>query len=542
MESSRPPWASLLLALAWTGTTLALSDTWSQVRLGAVSRPLLEAGEWWRLFSAAFVQPGWLGLGLALYSLVAVVLPLERKYGGRAVLGLAGMTAPVCGLVAAFLEPVQVVMLGPSVLLSLLGASVVGSDRRGVALAESIPAALFCGLLGVRGELNLAALAAGLAFGAGLGMVFAGTRRFWSSFSIVLLLSGAAAAQYGLSHPRMESYQPRTYTDPGRHYRFRFPSFLKEVEAGQHFVLLGPGFTLEAATMDEGRPIDVRAEAERMVARFAKGGGGVEVGRHEVIERSGRVWLTVDTRLDRVTGRMGFTSQGTRIYRLTLTSSARDAEQARTVLDQVMNSFDILDAAAPQASPTPLASDTAQGQYAQGSSLMAARKFAEAEQAFTKALKIDPDLAEAHLSRALARLALRKLEEALQDVDVAVERNPMDYRAVLLRGRVRAELKSYEKARQDFDRVLDLGSGNKALEVTAFRERAGVRLELGDEHGAEADLLAALEREPGDPEANYRLGTLLDRQGRDPRKPFAVFLQAAPGDPRAKEVRELLEK
>ena len=155
--------------------------------------------------------------------------------------------------------------------------------------------------------------------------------------------------------------------------------------------------------------------------------------------------------------------------------------------------------------------------FNRGRDLMKRRQFADAVQAFTKAVDIRPDSAQGYLSRGSAYQHLEQFDAAMRDYSRAIRLNPRmtnayigraqcyvhqqqdgpafdDFNqaialkpeaAVALHGRAWIYLrrKAYHKSLADFNESIRLSPNN----VPAYRGRATARRALGDEQGAQAD-------------------------------------------------------
>jgi membrane associated rhomboid family serine protease len=83
-------WLIAACTAMWLLTVQAGGSTRGEVLLafGAMSGPLVERGEWWRLFTSGFLHIGFLHLALNMWGVYALGVLLERYFGGWKVLGL----------------------------------------------------------------------------------------------------------------------------------------------------------------------------------------------------------------------------------------------------------------------------------------------------------------------------------------------------------------------------------------------------------------------------------------------------------------------
>ncbi|GMU52036.1 MAG: hypothetical protein AMXMBFR33_11820 [Candidatus Xenobia bacterium] len=497
------PWACLSLAslLAIMSLLAGQQSSFELLRAGAASRPLVEAGEAWRLLSAgSILTGGWVSLALAFYTLATLGLSLERAVGPWRLLAVFCLGSLLATGLALAWTPVRLVPTGVGALLALVTAELW---RRRRLAPEALPWLILALLLALRGSLAPASLAGGLA-----GLLPLGLRPAKILTGLLLVCQAVTLGQ-AVRHPSSQSYPIRTFETA--HFRFQHSSLLRR----QGSRLVGPGFTLEVESVDNGQQVDVGAQMARMAKRFATSGQELRDVQPEPVQAGGRTWLILGGTLGGVTSRIAFALAGTRVYRVSMTAAPEDAAEGESALQQALKSFEMPGAPPPEASPPPAVPAEAALQKAQA--LMASRSWKEAEAELTRAVELKPGWAEAHLARAMVRLAQDRPDGALADVEVSVEKNPMDPRALLLRGKILGQQKEYQRARADLDRVLELVSGQAAVEATALRERATLRLDAGDPAGAVQDLRRALELQPDQTELYARLAEALEKcgQGRE---------------------------
>ncbi len=487
------PWACLSLALLLLVTSLLSGQqtSFELLRSGAASRPLVEAGEVWRVISAGSVLTGgWVSLVLAFYTLATLGLSLERAVGPWRLLALYCLGSLLATGLALASSPIRLVPTAAGALLALVSAELW---RRRQLASEALPWLILVVILAFRGSLPAASLGGALA-----GLIPLSPRPAKVLAAVILICQGVALGE-AARHPSPESYPACTFETA--HFRFQHSSLLRR----QGSRLAGPGFTLEVDSVDNGQQVDVGAQMARLARRFAATGQELRNVQPEPLQAGGRTWLVLGGTLGGVTSRIAFAVAGTRVYRVTMTAAPEDALAGESALRQTLTSFEM--PGAPAAAPPETA-------LHKGQALMASRSWKEAESELTRAIELEPGSAEAHLARAMVRLAQDQPESALADVEVSVEQNPMDPRALLLRGKILTRQKAYQRARADLDRVLELVSGQAAMEATALRERAALRLEQGDPAGAVEDLRRALQLEPREAELYTRLAEALEKCGK----------------------------
>ena len=120
--------------------------------------------------------------------------------------------------------------------------------------------------------------------------------------------------------------------------------------------------------------------------------------------------------------------------------------------------------------------------------LLMQSRFAEGEAACAALIGVDATAAAGHSMRGAALAGLGRFDEAQVELDLSIELGRDDAVVHLWRGHVRMHRGALADARQDLDTAVALGAPPQALLM-----RAGVRLDLNDASGAEADAEAALQ-------------------------------------------------
>jgi len=130
---------------------------------------------------------------------------------------------------------------------------------------------------------------------------------------------------------------------------------------------------------------------------------------------------------------------------------------------------------------------SAQEWFQKGYSLLNSSKNKDAINAFTKAIKIDPQFAEAYVNRGGAYFNLRNYQQAIKEVTRAIEINPQDAKAYNLRGGAYLSLRSYRQAIEDLDKAIEIDPQF----ATAYLNRGVSYSKLGNEQQAIADFKIA---------------------------------------------------
>jgi len=117
-----------------------------------------------------------------------------------------------------------------------------------------------------------------------------------------------------------------------------------------------------------------------------------------------------------------------------------------------------------------------------------------AEAMLTMAIAMREDYFDAILLRGEIRLSVGNVTEAEEDCALLQSKVEDNEDILLLAAHIEIAKKEYQRAVDIYDKVLEVDP----FSVTALRERAVAKNELGDEDGAEADMKAASELEPKD--------------------------------------------
>ncbi len=144
--------------------------------------------------------------------------------------------------------------------------------------------------------------------------------------------------------------------------------------------------------------------------------------------------------------------------------------------------------------------------FNRGLALSRAGRLKDAEDAYDRALVLDPNLAEAAVDRALVELELNHLERAQTDLARAIELGRDDVVVLAALAETWARLGRHDEAERYFARLLE---GHQS--GTVVRVARGITRIRTDPTGAEADFKAALEHDPRNAQALYGMALLARR-------------------------------
>lgn len=150
-----------------------------------------------------------------------------------------------------------------------------------------------------------------------------------------------------------------------------------------------------------------------------------------------------------------------------------------------------------------LLADPFQDPFTQGVLRMQEGDWDSAFEAFSEAIRCNPEDGESYQQRSLAQLELGRTREALADAERAVRLAPDDSESYFARGLARLQARRYREAIGDLGRYLDeedirLSSGHSPSKALYFRGLAHAA--LGDLRQAVADYTTAISRWPNWPE------------------------------------------
>ena len=148
--------------------------------------------------------------------------------------------------------------------------------------------------------------------------------------------------------------------------------------------------------------------------------------------------------------------------------------------------------------------------FAQGRTLQANGRFAEALQCFDQALRLDPANVAVLASRALTLAYLRRVDDAVASSDKALKIEPMNVGVLYNRASLFIELKRFPEALQTLDNALKIQP--RQLELLVFRGNVLQLLDRWDE--ALSTYNAAMVHHPHVAELAYGRGNVLRALGR----------------------------
>lgn len=139
-----------------------------------------------------------------------------------------------------------------------------------------------------------------------------------------------------------------------------------------------------------------------------------------------------------------------------------------------------------------------------------AKRYAEAEEGFTRILQAAPRDAEALKGRGNCRLQLKMLDEAVTDLTAALEVNPDDPMTLKYRGLAHAELRDFPKAIADYSAVVRLMPSAREIKeelASVYAIRSHERFENGQFVEAADDMTEAIRLTPESPVNYHRRGS-----------------------------------
>ena len=117
------------------------------------------------------------------------------------------------------------------------------------------------------------------------------------------------------------------------------------------------------------------------------------------------------------------------------------------------------------------------------------KKYDEAIDLFTSAIKLNPDFKEAYANRGTAYFKNKDYSYAITDLNKAIELDTTDFENFNSRGIVFDAIKEYKKAISDYTKATDLNPKY----ATAYYNRSNTYLDLNDYTNAIADLTKAID-------------------------------------------------
>ena len=147
--------------------------------------------------------------------------------------------------------------------------------------------------------------------------------------------------------------------------------------------------------------------------------------------------------------------------------------------------------------------------YELGEKLRNAKKYSEAIDEFSKAIKLKPNYADAYHVRGIAYAQLGKYDDAIRDYNKAIQINPKFAMTYLNRGNTYRDLKKYGESPRDYNQAIEIDpncseaySNRGWLYEDAFEE---LELAFEELELAFADYKKALECDPTNQTAQNNL-------------------------------------
>lgn len=164
-----------LLLFGWLEFQGGSQNVYNLYRWGALWKPAVVQGDWWRLASATVLHIGWLHLAVNLFSLVSVGKPLEAILGRSAFLFLYVGSALGGALASSLYNPDLVGAGASGAIFGLAGATVVLARTDRLPIPQAVYRSVVSGLMPAIGyNLIFGMLYAGIDNAAHLGGLVSG--------------------------------------------------------------------------------------------------------------------------------------------------------------------------------------------------------------------------------------------------------------------------------------------------------------------------------------------------------------------------------
>ena len=118
-----------------------------------------------------------------------------------------------------------------------------------------------------------------------------------------------------------------------------------------------------------------------------------------------------------------------------------------------------------------------------GNELAKAGRYTEARDAFSEAVRLNPQSSEAYVGRGNAKRAARDFAGAMSDYEAAVHLKPGDKDLLITLANSKTDMRKYDEAIADLDKILGADPNN----LDAIVSRGYARKQLKDTSGAKAD-------------------------------------------------------
>ena len=139
-----------------------------------------------------------------------------------------------------------------------------------------------------------------------------------------------------------------------------------------------------------------------------------------------------------------------------------------------------------------------------GNELAKAGRYTEAMDAFSEAVRLNPQSSEAYVGRGNAKRAARDFAGAMSDYEAAVHLKPGDKDLLITLANSKTDMRKYDEAIADLDKILGADPNN----LDAIVSRGYARKQLKDTSGAKADFEKALAISPNHGFASRMLQSL----------------------------------
>ncbi len=151
-DQVKPLWTWLILGLclllfAWLEFQGGSQNVYNLYRWGALWKPAIAQGDWWRLASATVLHIGWLHLAVNMFSLVSVGKPLEAILGRSAFLFLYVGSALGGSLASSLYNPDLVGAGASGAIFGLAGATVVLARTDRLPIPQAVYRSVVSGLM-----------------------------------------------------------------------------------------------------------------------------------------------------------------------------------------------------------------------------------------------------------------------------------------------------------------------------------------------------------------------------------------------------------
>ena len=140
--------------------------------------------------------------------------------------------------------------------------------------------------------------------------------------------------------------------------------------------------------------------------------------------------------------------------------------------------------------------------YAQGLDFFENNRFKDAENIFTRLIKVDSGFTEAYVFRALSKQSLQDFNSALHDFEMAIYSNPFDTLVYLMKADLETDMQLYEAAIVDYSNAIALNPGDADI----YRSRGNLYYFLDQYLLSTLDFQEASKLSPGDASDYFYIG------------------------------------